>query len=192
MIAGLAPSRCCALSRGDVLFRQGDPATAIYRVASGRLRLERRTADGRHVILHNARPGELFAEASLFADTYHCDAVAIQASRVEVYRRTQVLRLFRQDPGAAENLLATLARQLQAVRARLELRNVRSARERVMLWLETRADRDRVVILDGPLQDIAAELGLTREALYRTIAILERDEAVERDGANVRLRGPAA
>jgi CRP-like cAMP-binding protein len=64
------------LAPGELLFRQGDPATAIYKVESGRLRLIRRTVDDHLVTLHTARRGEFFAEASLFADAYHCDAVA--------------------------------------------------------------------------------------------------------------------
>jgi len=40
-----------SLARNEVLFRQGDKVTAIYFVEAGRLRLERRTFDGRVLIL---------------------------------------------------------------------------------------------------------------------------------------------
>ena len=43
------------LSPGELLFRQGDRAAAIYKVESGRLRLIRRTVDDHLVILHTAR-----------------------------------------------------------------------------------------------------------------------------------------
>ena len=33
---------------------------------------------------------------------------------------------------------------------------------------------------DSPLQDMAADLGLTREALYRTLAALEADGVISR------------
>lgn len=59
------------LAAGEILFRQGDRAAAIYKVESGRLRLVRRTVDDHLVILHTARRGEFFAEASLFADDPH-------------------------------------------------------------------------------------------------------------------------
>jgi DNA-binding Lrp family transcriptional regulator len=38
------------------------------------------------------------------------------------------------------------------------------------------------------LQDIASDLGLTREALYRTLASLERAGAIERAGARILLK----
>jgi CRP-like cAMP-binding protein len=188
LIAGIAPDRTHDLARGQILFRQGDAATAIYRVIGGCLRLERRTFDGRLVVLHTARPGELFAEASLFADAYHCDAVATEPAQVEVYRKAEVLAALGEAACGADGLLATMARQLHAVRARLELRNIRSARERVLLWLDLKAGRDRIVTLDGPLQDIAAELGLTREALYRALAGLEADAVIARDAGRISLR----
>jgi len=68
-----ALSKVRSLAAGEVLFRQGDRANAIFEVEQGRMRLVRQTIDNHPVTLHTARPGELFAEAALFADRYHCD-----------------------------------------------------------------------------------------------------------------------
>jgi CRP-like cAMP-binding protein len=40
-----------SLARNEVLFRQGDRVTAIYFIEEGRLRLERRTFEGRLLFL---------------------------------------------------------------------------------------------------------------------------------------------
>jgi CRP-like cAMP-binding protein len=188
VIAGLLPHRCRTLQRGDILFRQGDPAAGIFGVTSGAVRLERRTLDGRLVVLHTARAGSYFAEGSLFSETYHCDAAAVSEARVEFYPKLDILRLIHQDPATSVSLLATMARQLQATRARLELRNVRSARDRVLLWLDMNAEPDRHVRMDGDLQDVAAEIGLTREAFYRALARLERESVVTRRAGSILLR----
>jgi CRP/FNR family transcriptional regulator, dissimilatory nitrate respiration regulator len=45
-------------------------------------------------------------------------------------------------------------------------------------------------VLEGPLQDFAADLGLTREALYRTLARLHASGQIVRDGAQITLRRP--
>jgi DNA-binding MarR family transcriptional regulator len=66
---------------------------------------------------------------------------------------------------------------------------VRSAKERVMLYLDLHAGSDgRTVKLRGQLQDIAGELGLTREALYRTLAGLDRAGAIEREAGRILLK----
>jgi CRP-like cAMP-binding protein len=67
-----------SLARNEVLFRQGDKVTAIYFVEEGRLRLERRTFDGRVLILGTTPADKFFVEAALFAEIFHCDAVAIE------------------------------------------------------------------------------------------------------------------
>ncbi|HEV8680831.1 MAG TPA: Crp/Fnr family transcriptional regulator, partial [Stellaceae bacterium] len=152
-------------------------------VESGRLRLIRRTIDDHLVILHTARRGDFFAEASLFADAYHCDAVAAVPSRVRVYLKAGVIAALHADPVLAEAFMARLAHQLQDLRARMELRNIRSARERVLQYLRLRAGQSgRSVAIDGQLQDMAAEIGVTREALYRTLAALEADGWISRTG----------
>ena len=175
------------LAPGELLFRQGDRAAAIYKVESGRLRLIRRTVDDHLVILHTARRGEFFAEASLFAEAYHCDAVAAAQSRVRVYPKTKVMEALQTDPVLAEAFMARLARQLQELRARMELRNIRSARERVLQYLRLRV-HGRIIAIEGQLQDIAAEIGITREALYRTLAALEAEGCITRTGTTILLK----
>jgi CRP-like cAMP-binding protein len=160
---------------------QGDGATAIYAVESGRVRLVRRTVDDHLVVLHTAQAGDVFAEAALFSRAYHCDAIAAVPSRVWRYPKGQLLPALRANPDLSEAFMARLARQVQGLRSRLELRNIRSARERVFQYLLLAAGSDgRTVTLDGPLQDMAADLGLTREALYRTLAALEADGVISR------------
>ena len=64
------------LERGATVFSQGDPASAVYVVEEGRVRLFRILEDGAALILYVAGAGETFAEASLSATHYHCDAIA--------------------------------------------------------------------------------------------------------------------
>lgn len=174
---------------GDVLFSQGDAATAIYAVESGRLRLLRRTVDDHLVVLHTARSGEPFAEAALFSEIYHCDAVAAVPSRIWRYPKDQLLSVLRAHPELWEAFVARLARQVQGLRSRLELRNIRSARERVFQYLLLAAGPDgRTVALDGHLQDMAADLGLTREVFYRTVAALEAEGVITRTAEAIVIR----
>jgi CRP-like cAMP-binding protein len=166
---------------GELLFWQGDPAAAIYKVESGRLRLVRRTVDDHLVILRTARRGEYFAEASLFAAAYHCDAVAAAPTSVRGYPKAEVMQALRTDPALAEAFMGRLAHQLQELRARMELRNIRSARDRVLQYLRLRAGpHGRSIAIEGQLQDIAPEIGMTREALYRTLVALEAEGRLAR------------
>jgi len=178
-----------SLARNEALFRQGEKVTAIYFVETGRLRLERRTFDGRTLVLGTTLSGNFFVEAALFADIFHCDAVATEPSKVCIYPKAAVLNALRADPGNAMSFLSLVAHQVIELRHRLEIMKVRSAKERVMLYLDLNAGPDgRTVDLRSQLQDIASELGLTREVLYRTLASLEQAGAIERAGARILVK----
>jgi CRP/FNR family transcriptional regulator, dissimilatory nitrate respiration regulator len=57
---------------------------------------------------------------------------------------------------------------------------------RHFLMLNVGPDR-RTVELRGTLKDLAAEIGLTHEALYRTLAALERSGELKRKGERIML-----
>ena len=71
----------------------------------------------------------------------------------------------------------------------MELRNIRSARDRVLQYLRLRAgSHGRSIPVEGQLQDIAAEIGITREALYRTLAALETQGLLTRTETAILLK----
>jgi CRP-like cAMP-binding protein len=87
-----------SLARNELLFRQGDKVQAIYFIEQGRLRLDRRTFDGRSLVMGANSAGEFFVEAALFAEVFHCDAVATEPSRVRIYPKAAVLKALNTDP----------------------------------------------------------------------------------------------
>jgi CRP-like cAMP-binding protein len=178
-----------ALARNEALFKQGDPVTAIYFLETGRLRLDRRTFDGRTLVLGTTSAGRFFVEAALFADIFHCDAVATEPSQVRIYPKPAVLEVLRANSSNAISFLKLLAHEVIEVRQRIEIMKVRSAKERVLLYLDLNVGPDgHTVDLKGELQELAGELGMTREVLYRTLASLERASAIKREGARILLR----
>ena len=176
------------LKAGEQLFKLGDKTLGLCEVVTGRVRLARVDRSGREIVLHVAGPGETLAEASLFSPQYHCDAIANTNAIVRIYPKRKILAAFGENPNAARAFTETLAQQVMNLRTRVEQRNIRSARERVrhFLMLNVGSDR-RTVKLRGTLKDLAAEIGLTHEALYRTLAILERSGEVTRKGEKIVL-----
>jgi len=176
------------LKAGEGLFRLGTKAVGLYEVIAGRVRLSRVDRSGREIVLHVAGPGETLAEASLFSQQYHCDATANTNAIVRIYPKRDVLAAFEQNPKAAQAFTEMLAHQVMSLRTRIEQRNIRSARERVRHFLALNVGPDRrTVALRGTLKDLAGEIGLTHEALYRTLAALERSGEIKRKGERIML-----
>lgn len=155
------------VERGKLVFRMGDTAEGFFHVMDGEIRMVRYAEDGAGITIHRAYRGQSFAEASLFSETYHCDAVAeIECSLIRI-DRAKVLRHLEINPAFALKMTAHLARQVQDYRRLLELRAIRSAEERVYAgiaegWLK------------GSILSFASQLGLTHEATYRALSSLSK------------------
>lgn len=163
------------------VFRKGDPVQAVFLVLDGEVRLSRFAKDGSEIALHRAGRGEFFAEAALNAPRYQCNAIASQASALLAFPAGKIRALLAKEPEFAHQWVALLARQLHAARTRLERLALKSAAERVLHYLHTEGKGPRCeVALAGSVKDLARELGLTHESLYRTLARLEQDGVVVR------------
>ena len=191
------PAAVCAaaverkLQAGQTLFRQGNRTAGLYEIVRGKVRLARVDASGREAILHMATAGDTIAEASLFSPTYHCDAIVSADALVRLYPKTAVRAAFASDPKAAQAFMAMLAHQVMSLRTRLEQRNIHSARDRVRHYLAIHVGADgRTVALAGTVKDLAGELGLTQEALYRTLAAMAAAGEIKRSPGSISLMQP--
>lgn len=175
------------LQAGQTLFRMGSRTRGLYELVSGNVRLVRVNSTGREAVLFVASPGDTLAEASLFSARYHCDAIASTCAIVRLYPKLTILAAFERDPKAAQAFTAMLARQVMSLRTRLQLLNIRSARHRIRDYLVLNAGPvGSTVALPGTLKDLAADLGLTHETLYRTLARMTSRGEIERSPGKLR------
>jgi CRP-like cAMP-binding protein len=176
------------LEAGQPLFRTGGRTLGLCEIVSGTVRLVRVDRGGREVLLHRAVAGDTIAEASLYASTYHCDAIATTDATVRLYPKAAVLAELERNPAASQAFAAMLAHQVMTLRTRLEQRNIQSARDRIRHYLAVNAGADGcTVALPGTLKDLASELGLTHEAFYRTLADMASEGEIERSPGTITL-----
>lgn len=155
------------LEPGAALFRQSDRVRAVFAVAEGMVDLIRRQADGGAIVLHRAGPGTLLAEASVYASAYHCDAVAARTSRLVEIPKAAFLARLDADRVFAARWEAHLARAVQAARYRAELLSLKTVAERLDGWLAWPGNAPPA---KGEGKALAAQLGVSPEALYRELA----------------------
>jgi CRP-like cAMP-binding protein len=156
-----------SLAAGEVLFRAGDPVRSLYRVETGAMRLVRPLPHGAELVIQRAQAGAILAEASLFAVTYHCDAVASGPARLRGVPVERIKGALERDPNVARAFARHLALEVQAARARAEITSLKTVRARLEAWLALNGGE---LPPRGKWQDVAAEIGVTPEALYRELA----------------------
>lgn len=155
-----------ALTAGQPVFLSGQEVEAVFMVRTGRVHLHRHSLHGARLILQDAGPDTILAEASAYSARYHCDAVVSEAATLAVLAKSVFLAALRDDADLALAWSALLARAVQAARVRAEIRALPRVAERLDAWL----GEGHALPQKGRWQDVAAELGVTREALYRELA----------------------
>jgi CRP-like cAMP-binding protein len=155
-----------ALAADETVFLAGQNVETIFMVRSGRVQLQRHTVHGARLILQDAGSGMVLAEASAYSAQYHCDAVVTEPATLSTLPKAAFLGALRDNPDLALAWSAMLARAVQAARVRSEIRSLPKVAERLDAWLS----EGHALPEKGRWQDVAAELGVTREALYRELA----------------------
>lgn len=155
-----------SVAEGEVLFRLGDKIRSMFLVASGTVRLIRHLPHGPALALQLAEEGSVVAEASLFGDEYHCNAVAVSASRLCVLPRKRAEDAITRDPATARLWAKHLAQEIQRARAQTEIVTLKTVAERLDVWLALRGEMPP----KGQWHRLASQIGVTPEALYRELA----------------------
>ena len=178
-----------AAGAGEIVFRRGARPARMFFVLEGEVRLVRTSASGAEIVLQRARSGFL-AEASLESSRYHCDAIAALDSRLLALPIEPLRDALRRDEGFRAFWIARLAREVRALRSQCERLSLRRAADRIEHYIEAEGENGRVH-LPRSRKAWAAELGLTHEVLYRTLAGLQRSgkiSALEQGGVLVLSR----
>lgn len=180
-------ARPLALRRRQILYREGDPATAIFYVRAGELEAARYSPDGEPLVMLRASGGEFFAELALAGERYGCSAQARTECELHVLPKAAVLEALGSDPDFALAFLYSQMRTARRQCSRYERVRLRRAEDRIVHYLVTECGADGAVRLSGPLADWAGELGLTPESLYRALARLRAEGRLEERAGILRL-----
>ena len=174
LVAGRAP---IALSKGQTLFHQGDPASGFFVVLEGWMKLYRAGADGREIIIHVAKAGETFAEAAMFMEgAYPVHAEAVTAVRLQRIDARSVRDRIGVDPSFAFAMLGAMSLRLRRLVNEIERLKRRTAAELVAEFLLELCvgDGDRFAFtLPFDKAIIAARLGIKPESFSRALARLK-------------------
>jgi CRP/FNR family transcriptional regulator, dissimilatory nitrate respiration regulator len=169
------------LAVGEILFNQNELAQAIFVVDYGCIKLVNYTNTGRSVNHYFVKPGEYFAEISLFHDVYVYTAVAELPTRIISISKQLFSEALEHDVSLSKAFTEQLARRLHYTKLLLELRGMRSARDRVLHYLHViTPPNQKIIDLEHPLKDIANDIGITPEVLSRTLTKLQNEGIITR------------
>ena len=162
-----------SLARGERLFAKGDPATGLYVVVHGEIRLVARTPARGERLPGVAGPGHSFGEAVMFLERPALvDAVAASDALVLHVPKQAVFDEIGRSPRFARRVIAALAQRIESLVQELDRRALGSGRARLVDYLLRRAQADAGAAeftLPATKAAIAAQLHLTPEHFSRRL-----------------------
>ena len=164
--------------RNERLFLTGDIPEWMFYVIAGEVTLERTGLQGDPVVLQRTRLG-FVSEASLKVAKYHCDALAITDSNIIKVPAKELAAALDRDPEFASRWISMLNTEVKRLRLHCERLNMKSLKNRVLHLINTEGKNGEYQVSTG-LKSLASELGVTHEALYRTLAALENTKTIRR------------
>jgi CRP/FNR family transcriptional regulator len=182
--------------RGNVLFREGEPASAVFLVCSGKVKSTATSTEGRSAILRLSGPGDVLGMSAVLSSApYEITAEAVQPCRIRVFHARALQQFMREFSDASLAAARALAQDYRSAFHEM----------RLMALPETPAGRLSRLILDWseeseaagtPLtmtlthEELACMTATTRETVTRTLSRLRRDGAIAIRGISLTVLKP--
>lgn len=189
-----AAARWRTVEPGQVVVDDDEPSTDIFFVASGAVRVQRRAASGREVLLNEFGPGEFFGElAAIDGAPRAANVTAVARSRLCILPAQAFLDYVFATPTACHGLLKTLAAKLRLQTERTLEREALPVRLRLFSELlrlsrpRAGAPAERVVSPPPPHHELAARIGARREVVSRELSEMTREGWLARDRRAIRI-----
>ena len=158
-------------SSGELLFARDSPVRHLFVVESGLVHLIRHQEDGKPAVMQRALAGDIVAEASIFASSYHCDGVVIADAELKRVPMRRLRERLRTDPDFASACAQHLADEVRRMRIRSEIMGMRTVSARLQAWLTWNGGK---LPAKGQWRSLAEDIGVSPEALYRELAVQRR------------------
>jgi CRP-like cAMP-binding protein len=184
------------ITRGEFLFREGEPTSGFFVTHSGAVNVHRIAPDGREKIIHVFRAGESFAEATLPDGAgYPAHACCVEDGNVVFIPRGEFLELLKTRPDLSLRMLASMSHHLRILVNALDDLTQKDVETRLAIWILRRCPRPlnsepTDIKLDISKTLLASELRIRNETLSRAIAKMRALDLIISKGKTIHVIDP--
>lgn len=187
-------SLCRRVHRGELLFREGDACRGLFLVVEGTIQTYRANADGEEQVLGVSGPGTSLGEVSLFDEgPYLASARVVDEGRVLFLPFEQVQALYHTHPQVAHAVVRELGGRVRSLVALVDQLALHDVPTRVASALLRYAGEDHGGTFQLPRtqEQLAAEIGTTREGVARALRSLRTSGVIGQRGPRIQILDPA-
>jgi len=184
--------------RGEVIFHQDDPGSAMHIVKSGQVKIATTSPEGEEVIIAILKNSDFFGDLSLLDDKPRsANAVAMEATQTLMLRRGDFMDMLDQHHEMVGTVLTSLSERLRRTDQLLEDAVFLDLPARLSKRLLELAQKHGVKTEKGleidlrlTQQDLAAALGVTRVALNKHLGRLQDDDLISLESKRIIITRP--
>ncbi len=166
------------ISKGGILFKEGDEGEHVYVIVDGKLKLGTSSGDGRENLLSILGPGEMFGELSLFDPGPRTStATAVTDAKLLSLSHEKLIPWLGENPNVSLQLLARLAQRLRRTNEAvgdLVFSDVPGRVAKALIDLGARfgkqTDEGLFVHHDLTQEELAQLVGASRETVNKALA----------------------
>lgn len=188
-------ARKFSVAKGQIIFRQGDSATAMYFLLEGHVKRTTSPADSDEKILDLIFPVQSFGEAELFSSRpYTSFAIAIEPSKLLCIDGASLFRTMKSDSKLSMSLLGALSNRQIDLESDIIASRSQTGCQRILDYLILLAgprpatQKESPLVLPTSKQLIASRLGVTSETLSRSLRELSEAGLIVVDGKHILLQ----
>jgi CRP/FNR family transcriptional regulator, anaerobic regulatory protein len=182
------------LQLGDHLYRSGQTLGALFVAREGAFKTTITDEQGMSQVIGFHLPGELIGLDALGTGAHACDAQALTQANVCEIPLSQLEAVAAQIPGLQHQLLRIIGQSINRDHGHLEMLGVKSAGDRMALFLHGLTERYRalgrpseLLVLPMSRQDIGSYLGLVIETVSRTFNKMQEDGIISVHGRQIKI-----
>lgn len=184
--------------RGHVIFAEGEPGDRLYIIQSGKVKIGRKSPDGRENLLGIFGPSDMFGELSIFDPGPRTStATTVTEVRALSMDRPALRQWIASRPEIAEQLLRVVARRLRRTNgmlADLIFTDVPGRVAKALLQLAQRFGSQEAGLLrvthDLTQEEIAQYVGASRETVNKALADFAHRGWLRLEGKSVLILEP--
>ena len=172
--------------KNTVVINEGDEASSLYIILSGKVKVFLSNADGKEIIINTQGVGEHFGELALLDDAPRSASVmTIEKSSIGAISKIDFVTLLSKHPELALKLIRELTQWVRLLSDNVKTLALMDVYGRVAKTLLAMAEKedDHLVIDNRPTQqDIANRIGASREMVARIMKNLATGNYISTDG----------
>lgn len=179
----------------DIIYREGDFGSYVYRIKSGKVKTYRINEDGKEFIHDLLKEGDFLGENALIQDTSRTEfAEAMEETELVLIPRDNFQELIFGNREVSGQFIKMLSKNLSEREHELMEMAYNTVRKRtadsLMKLYETYHKEVREVTFDISRADLAGMVGTATESVIRILSEFKKDHWIEINGSSISILDP--